>query len=242
MRLPVVLAAAVALGTLAQRGDARKAVIVTLGADEEAKLGDALAARMARDPGFSSDAELVARVERAASELAPPAPWPWKVHVVKGALASSAAAPGGHVVLSEALVRACEDDAELRAVLAHEMAHALRRDVTRLMVAGYGEDALRAMARGEADAILGGAAANVAAAGSLARHGEVAELAADADAVSLADGAAAPLRALLARLGARKGDVPWAEGLRWRTVGWRYLRAHPSSRARAAGLDDLAKP
>jgi predicted Zn-dependent protease len=69
---------------------------------------------------------LVKYVNLIAAKLAVVTPYfdtPIKVHILKGEEPRAYAIPGGFVFLGEGLIRLCSDEAELAAIIAHEIAH-----------------------------------------------------------------------------------------------------------------------
>ena len=193
---------------------------------DETRLGDAIAMRIAAQGILIERPELnELLLGLAGASDATDAPWIWRVHLLRSAGITSFDTVGGHVYISRGLIFACADGAQLRAALAHQMAHATARDTLRRITAGYGAGRTLALARGESPEILDGIAANLAASGTLARHGENAELAADAE--TLRRGASpTALHELLSLVSSRK-------------LSARYVDVHPVTRRRMAALAAL---
>jgi len=92
-------------------------------------LGTGIAARLASQ-GLSTNRALVKYVNLIASKLALATPCydvPLKVFVMKGDEPRAYAIPGGYIFLGEGLISLCEDEAELAAVIGHEMTHLAAR-------------------------------------------------------------------------------------------------------------------
>lgn len=242
---------ALLLALLASAGQARAggeaaraaaAAAPSLTPDQEAQLGDAIADRIARSGALTTDPVIDAVLrDVAASFEGVTSPWGWHLHVLKTPGVTSFDTLGGHLYVSRGLILACADATELRAALAHQMAHAIARDTLHAMLAGYGPDRVLALARGETPNVLDGIAANLAASGTLARHGDATEAAADA-ATPWLGGSPAALGALLARLSSRKqGRAPWAEASPWHALTARYLDIHPVTRKRLRALAESAE-
>ena len=235
-----------AIAGQARAGEAARAAAaagVGLTLDQEAELGDAIADRMARSGALATDPAIDAALRRVAVPLrGPRAPWSWHLHVLRTPGVTSFDTLGGHVYVSRGLILACADATELKAVLAHQMAHANARDTLHAMLVGYGPERVLALARGEIPNVLDGIAANLAASGTLARHGDVTEAVADA-ATPSNGGSPAALRALLARLASRKQErASWAQATAWHALTARYLDVHPVTRKRLRALAGSAEP
>jgi ADP-ribose pyrophosphatase YjhB (NUDIX family) len=88
-------------------------------------LGTGIAARLVSQ-GLVTNRQLVKYVNLIAAKLAVVTPYfdtPIKVYVLKGEEPRAYAIPGGFVFLGEGLIRLCNDEAELAAIIAHEIAH-----------------------------------------------------------------------------------------------------------------------
>ncbi|MFZ9889061.1 MAG: M48 family metalloprotease [Myxococcota bacterium] len=90
------------------------------------------------------------------------------------------AMPGGYIYVYSGLLRAAEDEAELAAVLGHEVAHVTQRHVARRLIAAHGLEAVTAVALGENPGLLGQLAASVVNGGLLLTYGRDQEREADA--------------------------------------------------------------
>ncbi|MCX6132218.1 MAG: M48 family metalloprotease [Ignavibacteriales bacterium] len=88
-------------------------------------LGAGIAARLASQ-GLVSNRQLVKYVNLLAATLAVMTPYfdtPMRVYVLKGEEPRAYAIPGGYIFLGEGLIHLCSDEAELAAIIAHEIAH-----------------------------------------------------------------------------------------------------------------------
>ncbi|MBI4423735.1 MAG: M48 family metalloprotease [Elusimicrobia bacterium] len=95
----------------------------------EEGIGLGIAARVASE-GLARDPRLVRYVQLVGTVLAEASPAydrAFRFYVLQTPRLLAASAPGGHVFVSRGLIAACEDEAELAAVLAHELAHVARR-------------------------------------------------------------------------------------------------------------------
>lgn len=64
------------------------------------------------------------------------------------------AIPGGYIYVYSGLIRAADNEAELAAVLSHEIAHVTRRHVAQRLVAAYGAETVAQMALGQEPGII----------------------------------------------------------------------------------------
>lgn len=95
----------------------------------EAGVGQAVSARIA-ERGLCENRDLQAYTNMIAAWLAEHTgayDVPFAVYVVQGDDLYAMAVPGGKIFLTEGMVRACGDEAELAAVIAHEMMHVILR-------------------------------------------------------------------------------------------------------------------
>lgn len=95
----------------------------TTKADEGMCFG--IACRLASQ-GLVTDKKLVRYVNLIAVALGSASPAydiPFRVYIIKGEEPRAYSIPGGFIILGEGLIRSCVDEAELAAVIAHEMTH-----------------------------------------------------------------------------------------------------------------------
>jgi predicted Zn-dependent protease len=120
--LPVVAGLLLALATTgAVRADG-------VPCSREERFARATAARIEREwPLRPNDAvtEFVRRLGRRLAEVAPPSPYPWTFTVVRDRSANAFAIGGGAVYVHDGTIAAARNEAEVAAVLAHEMGHQL---------------------------------------------------------------------------------------------------------------------
>ncbi len=118
-------------------------------AEEERALGPAVAGRVLGVAPLWDDDEAQRRVNRVgrwlASQTSRPG-LPWTFGVVDDGEINAYAAPGGYVLLTRGMYELLADDAELAAVIAHELGHVVQRDhfevIRKQQVREAGKDAL----------------------------------------------------------------------------------------------------
>lgn len=89
------------------------------------------------------------------------------------------AIPGGHIYMYTGLLLAAESEAEVMAVLAHEVAHVTQRHVAERLVATVGLEAAVQMALGEDPGLVAQLVSQVAGTGALLSHSRSAETESD---------------------------------------------------------------
>ena len=151
----------------------------------EERLGARMAAQVRREVRLVDDPvvqEYVDRLGRSlvASTTGVPAGMDFDFQVIDAPDTINAMAmPGGHIYVYSGLLRAVDSEAELAAVLAHEIAHVAERHVVAQLVTSLGIQALRAIALGEDTGRLGELAADLATGGALGAFSRTAEREAD---------------------------------------------------------------
>jgi len=118
-------------------------------AEEERALGPAVTGRVLGVAPLWNDDAAQRRVNRVgrwlASQTARPG-LPWTFGVIDDGEINAYAAPGGYVLLTRGMYELLADDAELAAVIAHELAHVVQRDhfevIRRQQVREAGKDAV----------------------------------------------------------------------------------------------------
>lgn len=161
------------------------------------------------EAGQAALTALTARLTKALGDEDGP-PYPLHVRVLPDAAVNAFAAPGGHVLLLNGLLEEAEGPAVVAGVLAHEIAHAARRDPLQGLIRAAGTSLLVSALVGDR-AALDAAAARFAQMLVLFSYSREAELAADRLAVRMlnrADISAAGLADFLRRLQARGAAVP----------------------------------
>ncbi|HEY9573574.1 MAG TPA: M48 family metallopeptidase [Pusillimonas sp.] len=163
------------------------------------------------------------------------AKWNWQVHVLKSNDVNAWCMPGGKMAVYTGLIdRIKPSDAELAAVIGHEMAHALREhsreQVSQQMVTNMGLSVLSAVTGAGATADLGNALSEVMFTLPNSRTHE-----AEADRIGV-------------ELAARAGYDPRAAVTLWQKMGAlsqgsappEFLSTHPSAASRSADLTEAA--
>lgn len=123
-------------------------------AEEERALGPAVAGRVLGVAPLWDDEDAQRRVNLVgrwvASQTSRPG-LPWTFGVIDDGEINAFAAPGGYVLLTRGLYGLLADDAELAAVIAHELAHVVQRDhfevIRRQQVREAGKDAVLSQVR-----------------------------------------------------------------------------------------------
>ncbi len=161
--------------------------------------------------------------------------WNWEVHVLSSPDVNAWCMPGGKMAVYTGLIDKIKPtDAELAAVLGHEIAHALREhsreQVSQQMATGIGLSVLSAVTGSQATSDLGAALSNVM---FTLPNSRTHELEADRIGVELA---------------ARAGYDPRAAVTLWQKMGAlggsgqpEFLSTHPSPANRSADLTKIAE-
>jgi predicted Zn-dependent protease len=162
--------------------------------------------------------------------------WKWEVHVLNSDDVNAWCMPGGKMAVYTGLIRQIKPtDAELAAVLGHEMAHALREhsreQVSQRMAANIGLSVLSAVTGSKATGDLGGALTDVMFTLPNSRTHE-----AEADRIGV-------------ELAARAGYDPRAAVTLWQKMGAlsagssppEFLSTHPSAASRITDLSKSAE-
>ncbi|NYT57906.1 M48 family metallopeptidase [Alcaligenaceae bacterium] len=163
------------------------------------------------------------------------ASWNWDVHVLSSDEVNAWCMPGGKIAVYTGLIDKIKpSDAELAAVIGHEMAHALREhareQVSQQMVTNMGLSVLSAVTGVAATADLGGALSNVMFTLPNSRTHET-----EADRIGV-------------ELAARAGYDPRAAVTLWQKMGAlgggggqpEFLSTHPSAASRIADLTEAS--
>ncbi len=163
------------------------------------------------------------------------AKWNWEVHVLNSEEVNAWCMPGGKIAVYTGLINQVKPtDAELAAVIGHEMAHALREhareQVSQQMVTNMGLSVLSAVTGAGATADLGSALSEVMFTLPNSRTHE-----AEADRIGV-------------ELAARAGYDPRAAVTLWQKMGAlsqgsappEFLSTHPSASSRSADLTEAA--
>lgn len=163
------------------------------------------------------------------------AKWQWQVNVIDNDEVNAWCMPGGRIAVYTGLIKRIQPtDAELAAVIGHEIAHALREhtreQMSRQMAAGLGLSVLTAATGSKAAGDLGGTFAQVMFTLPNSREAET-----EADAIGV-------------ELAARAGYDPRAAVTLWQKMAalggggqLEILSTHPSPASRIAELRQLAE-
>ncbi len=168
----------------------RQAADALFPVSEENKLGAQLSVEVEKELKISTDevlnnyiAELGAKTVKAAGGSVPAGiKFTFKV-VDDPATINAFAMPGGYVYFYTGLIKKATSEAEVMAVMTHEVAHVVRRHVAQRLVANYGAQALLGAALGENPGLAGEIAGGIVGNGYLLKHSRDAE--SDADAVGI---------------------------------------------------------
>lgn len=153
--------------------------------EQEIELGDQLAVELAAELTMHPDesvqayiSELGAAVVAVAADRDPAIEF--RFHVVQDDETVNAfAIPGGHIYMYTGLLLAAESEAEVMAVLAHEVAHVTQRHVAERVVATYGIEVVLAMALGEDPGAVSQLVSQVVGTGAMLSHSRSAEIESD---------------------------------------------------------------
>jgi len=210
--------------------------------DEAAKQYSSLMSQAKKQGALDEDTTQTARVKKIATRLIgqvgvfrPDASkWNWEVHVLKSDEVNAWCMPGGKIAVYTGLINQIKPtDAELAAVIGHEMAHALREhtreQVSQQMATSMGLSVLSAITGVGATSDLGGALSKVMFELPNSRTAE-----AEADRIGV-------------ELAARAGYDPRAAVTLWQKMGAlggsgqpEFLSTHPSAASRTADLTEAA--
>lgn len=96
---------------------------------QEQEVGAGIAARMIQ-PGFVTDTKLLDYVNLVCAAIAASSEsydWDFTVFVLEDSTVNGYALPGGHIFVTRGALGLCADESELAAIIAHEMAHVIRK-------------------------------------------------------------------------------------------------------------------
>ncbi|MCB9507760.1 MAG: M48 family metalloprotease [Myxococcales bacterium] len=161
------------------------AASVLLPVDQEIALGVELDTELRSELTMHPDAELQAYVARlgaqvvaVASDRDPAITFSF-VLVDDDETVNAFAIPGGFVYVYSGLMQTADTEAELMAVLSHEVSHVTQRHVAERLVAAYGLEAATAMALGRDPGLVAQIASQVVQQGVMLRYSREAESEAD---------------------------------------------------------------
>jgi beta-barrel assembly-enhancing protease len=154
----------------------RAAADVLVPVEEENRLGREIAREIDAELTFHSDTEVVQYVQNLGQQILRrvdnvPSGIRFYFRVVDDPNTINAfAIPGGGIYIYTGLMRAMDNEAELVAVLSHEIAHVTRRHIAQRLVAAYGAQRISEAALGNDPGLIGSLAATVIGQGFLLRY------------------------------------------------------------------------
>ena len=167
-------------------GGLREFNLVSL--EVEWQLGQQLAAQIDQQYRLSNDPQVNAYIDSVGRRLLGQTNMnnlPWQFHVVQDPAINAFNIPGGHVYVHTGLIAAASNASELAGVMAHEIAHGVKRHGTEQMSKQYGLEMLASLALGRNPGQLQQLAAQIAGTGVLARFSREHEAEADEMAVQM---------------------------------------------------------
>lgn len=184
--LPLAAAAGVLLGGCATGGLLGDFNLIS--PEQEEQLGMELSQEIARQETVIEDPALAGYVREIGQNLVSVSMDPsrdYRFYVLKQDQVNAFAIPGGHLYVMTGLIEAADNEAELAAVMAHELGHAEERHPTESLSRQMGVQLLMEMILGENPGQLSQLASNLVATGGLRAYSRSAELEADRIAVHL---------------------------------------------------------
>jgi Zn-dependent protease with chaperone function len=117
-----------------------RSIVARLPPEMEQEVGTGLLNELKGELQFSSDTNQVARLTTMAQPLlrALPASQQWKFYIVEEESPNAFALPGGHIVVTDGLLKMAERPEELLGVVAHEVAHVTEKHGFRHTIASAG--------------------------------------------------------------------------------------------------------
>lgn len=179
MKLTMMILLATSVGscsTQAGQQVSRTAANVVLPPPEEEQLGDQMAAEIEREMQIVEGTEVAEYVDtmgrnvvRVAGDI--PEGIDFDFHVVKDDETINAfAIPGGHIYVTTGLLKEAENESEVTAVLAHEVAHVTQRHIAERLAVQFGVSTLASIALGQGGGTLAQLVTNIAANGYLLKY------------------------------------------------------------------------
>lgn len=165
IRMQSVLSALMIVGLLVMTGCGTwfgtAAADALVPVEQEVELGDQIAEELAEELSFSDDEELTGYVVGLGEDLLEVVD---RTHedlefsfylVDDDEMVNAFAIPGGGIYIFTGLIKAMDNEAELAAVMGHEIAHVTRRHIAQRLIAIYGVDAVANAALGEDPGLVG---------------------------------------------------------------------------------------
>lgn len=118
---------------------------------EEQQLGDKFALEIEKQHKIVNDPQVQSYIEGVGKRLLTgvrKTEFPYTFQVVQDDSVNAFAIPGGHTYVNTGLIKAAESEAELAAVMAHEINHVVARHSTRQMTQQYGYNLIASLLLG----------------------------------------------------------------------------------------------
>lgn len=153
--------------------------------EEERRLGDQLAAEVAQKEKILDDPQVKKWVDEVGARIVGGVPkddqgFPFDFQVIDDpGTVNAFALPGGHIFIYSGLILAADDEAEVAAVLGHEVAHVTLDHPSQQLAAAMGADVLRSIALGFEPGLVNQLATGIAAQGYMAAYSRQDEAEAD---------------------------------------------------------------
>ena len=118
-----------------------RSIVARIPADFEAEVGDSLLEDLKGPNGFNDDPKLMTRVNQAVNPMLSRLPGNgtnFDFHIIEEPTPNACALPGGHVVITTGLLEVASRPEEIAGVVAHELAHEIRKHSFRQLFADMG--------------------------------------------------------------------------------------------------------
>lgn len=163
---------------------------IVLPPEQEEQLGDQMAAQIASEMTLVEGTEVSEYVSRIGKKIVSKSPdknaaIDFDFHVVKDESVNAFAIPGGDIYVTTGLLKAADSEAELAAVLAHEVSHVTQRHIARQLAVNVGVSTLANIALGSGASQLAQLVGGLAANGYLLKYSRDDEREADAVGMNL---------------------------------------------------------
>lgn len=210
--------------------------------EEEKSLGDELAAEVRAREKILDDPEVQAWVDAVQNRLLEAVPpedqkFGFQTLVIDDPDTVNAfALPGGHLFIYSGLIATADSEAEVAAVLAHEIAHVTLDHPAQQLGARLGVETLRSIALGQTPGAIAQLATGIAAQGYIAAHSREDETEADSYGLSYLAGAGYDPQAMASffrKLQGLEGSDP--------DVVSRFFASHPSPADRVGRQEALIR-
>jgi len=139
MILPVLLSVSLTSGCAVNKSAVGGFNLISVA--EEQQLGDKFALEIEKQHKIVKDPQVQSYIDGVGKRLLTgvrKAEFPYTFQVVQDDSINAFAIPGGHTYVNTGLIKAAESEAELAAVMAHEINHVVARHSTRQMTQQYG--------------------------------------------------------------------------------------------------------